>query len=70
MVVHSLNLDPGAYSIFVGGARYYDLLNTGGDGSSFGFLLTMSTIPEPSVFSLLVVGVCGLAALRRRKRTN
>lgn len=67
MVVHSLNLDPGAYSIFVGGARYYDLLNAGGDGSSFGFLLTMSTIPEPSAFSLVVVGVCGLVVLRRRR---
>ncbi len=67
MVVHSLNLDPGAYSIFVGGARYYDLLNTGGGGPSFGFLLTLSTIPEPSVFALVVVGVCGLVVLRRRR---
>jgi len=56
MVVQTLNLDPGSYSIFVGGARYYDLLNTGGDSSSFGFLLTVSTIPEPSTGSLLGIG--------------
>ena len=58
MVVQTLNLDPGSYSIFVGGGRYYDLLNTGGDSSSFGFLLTVSTIPEPSTGSLL--GICFL----------
>jgi hypothetical protein len=67
MVVHSLNLDPGAYSIFVGGARYYDLLNSGGDTSSLGFLLTVSVIPEPSGFSLLGVGL-GILIGRGRRR--
>ena len=67
MVVQTLQLDPGSYSIFVGGARYYDLANAGGDASgSYGFLLTASTIPEPSTGALLLVAV----AFLRRRRTK
>ena len=66
MVVHSLSLDAGAYSIFVGGARYYDLLNTGGSTGAFGFSLTVSTIPEPSSGALLLAGMAVLAFRRRR----
>ncbi|NDA26814.1 MAG: PEP-CTERM sorting domain-containing protein, partial [Verrucomicrobia bacterium] len=66
MVVQTLNLDPGSYSIFVGGGRYYDLLNTGGDSSSFGFLLTASTIPEPSTGSL--AGIAFVAWMLKRRR--
>ena len=66
MVVQTLNLDPGSYSIFVGGGRYYDLLNTGGDSSSFGFLLTASTIPEPSTGALFVAGFVAWMLRRRR----
>ncbi len=67
MVVQTLNLDPGSYSIFVGGGRYYDLVNTGGDSSSFGFLLTASTIPEPSTGFLAGIAV-GAWMLKRRRR--
>ncbi|NBT90982.1 MAG: PEP-CTERM sorting domain-containing protein, partial [Verrucomicrobia bacterium] len=55
-----------SYSIFVGGGRYYDLLNTGGDSSSFGFLLTVSTIPEPSTGVLFGVGLVAWMLKRRR----
>lgn len=58
MIVETFNLDVGSYSIFVGGGKYYDLLNNGGDSSSsFGFLATMSTIPEPSSRFLLFSGL-------------
>jgi len=68
MVVQTLSLNPGSYSLFVGGAQYYDLLNSGGDASgSYGFSVTLTTIPEPSVLSLLAVGLGGWAIVRRRR---
>jgi hypothetical protein len=68
MIVETLSLNPGVYSIFVGGAQYYDLLNSGGDATgSYGFSVTLSTIPEPSALSLLAFGLSGLAILRRRR---
>jgi hypothetical protein len=68
MVVQTLSLNPGSYSLFVGGAQYYDLLNTGGDATgSYGFSVTLTTIPEPSALSLLAVGLGGLAMMRRRR---
>lgn len=67
MVIHSLSLDSGFYSIFIGGGRYYDLLNTGGDTSSFGFLVTVSTIPENSTTSLLVLAFGALCQRYRRR---
>jgi hypothetical protein len=68
MVVQTLSLNPGSYSLFVGGAQYYDLLNSGGDASgSYGFSVTLTTIPEPSALSLLAVGLGGLAMMRRRR---
>jgi hypothetical protein len=67
MVVQTLSLNPGSYSLFVGGAQYYDLLNTGGGTGSYGFSVTLTTIPEPSALSLLAVCLGGLAMLRRRR---
>jgi len=68
MVVQTLSLDPGSYSLFVGGAQYYDPLNTGGDATgSYGFSVTLTTIPEPSALSLFAVGLAGLAMARRRR---
>lgn len=68
MVVQKLSLNPGSYSLFVGGAQYYDLLNSGGDATgSYGFSVTLTTIPEPSVLSLLAVGLGGWAMMRRRR---
>ena len=68
MVVQTLSLNPGSYSLFVGGAQYYDLLNTGGDATgSYGFSVTLTTIPEPSALSLLAFGLGGLAMMRRRR---
>ena len=68
MVVQTLSLNPGSYSLFVGGAQYYDLLNTGGDATGrYGFSVTLTTIPEPSALSLLAVCLGGLAMLRRRR---
>lgn len=68
MVVQTLSLNPGSYSLFVGGAQYYDLMNSGGDATgSYGFSVTLTTIPEPSAFSLLAVGLGGLALVRRRR---
>ena len=67
MVVQTLSLNPGSYSLFVGGAQYYDLLNTGGGAGSYGFSVTLTTIPEPSALSLLAVCLGGLAMLRRRR---
>jgi hypothetical protein len=67
MVVRTLNLNPGSYSLFVGGAQYYDLLNTGGDATGgFGFSVTLTTIPEPSALSLLIIALGGLALRRGR----
>ena len=55
MVDQTLSLNPGSYSLFVGGAQYYDLLNTGGDATGrYGFSVTLTTIPEPSALSLLI----------------
>ena len=66
MVVQTLSLGSGFYSLFIGGAQYYDPLNTGGDlTGSYGFSVTLTTIPEPSVWALLLLA--GLA-LRRRER--
>ena len=66
MVVQTLSLGSGFYSLFIGGAQYYDLLNTGGDlTGSYGFSVTLTTIPEPSVSAMLLLA--GLA-LRRRGR--
>jgi hypothetical protein len=68
MVVQTLSLNPGSYSLFVGGAQYYDLLNTGGDATgSYGFSVTLTTIPEPSALSLLAVGLGALALVRHRR---
>ncbi|MFA9197319.1 MAG: PEP-CTERM sorting domain-containing protein [Aliarcobacter sp.] len=68
MVVQTLSLNPGSYSLFVGGAQYYDLMNSGGDATgSYGFSVTLSTIPEPSALSLLAVGLGGLSLVRRRR---
>jgi hypothetical protein len=68
MVIHTLTLDPGAYSIFVGGSKYYDLLNTGGNTGTFGFSLTVATVPEPSSGTLLMAGLAAIAAAHRRIR--
>ena len=68
MVVQTLSLNPGSYSLFVGGAQYYNLLNTGGDATgSYGFSVTLTTTPEPSALSLLAFGLGGLAMMRRRR---
>ena len=68
MVVQTLSLNPGSYSLFVGGAQYYDLMNSGGDATgSYGFSVTLTTIPEPSALSLLSVSLGGLAMIRRRR---
>ena len=68
MVVQTLCLNPGSYSLFVGGAQYYDLLNTGGDATGrYGFSVTLTTIPEPSALSLLAFGLGGLVMMRRRR---
>ena len=68
MVVQTLSLNPGSYSLFVGGAQYYDLLNTGGDATGrYGFSVTLTTIPEPSALSLLAIGLGALAMIRRRR---
>ena len=67
MVVQTLSLNPGSYSLFVGGAQYYDLLNTGGGTGSYGFSVTLTTIPEPSALSLLAFGLGGLVIMRRRR---
>ena len=67
MVVQTLSLNPGSYSLFVGGAQYYDLLNTGGGTGSYGFSVTLTTIPEPSALSLLAFGLGGLVMMHRRR---
>ena len=68
MVDQTLSLNPGSYSLFVGGAQYYDLLNTGGDATGrYGFSVTLTTIPEPSALSLLAFGLGGLVMMRRRR---
>lgn len=68
MVVQTLSLNPGSYSLFVGGAQYYDLMNSGGDATgSYGFSITLTTIPEPSALSLLAFGLGGWAMMRRRR---
>ena len=68
MVDQTLSLNPGSYSLFVGGAQYYDLLNTGGDATGrYGFSVTLTTIPEPSALSLLAIGLGALAMIRRRR---
>jgi hypothetical protein len=67
MVVQTLSLNPGSYSLFVGGAQYYDLMNSGGDAlGSYGFSVTLITIPEPSALSLLIIALGGLALRRGR----
>ena len=67
MVVQTLRLNPGSYSLFVGGAQYYDLMNSGGDAlGSYGFSVTLITIPEPSALSLLIIALGGLALRRGR----
>ena len=67
MVVQTLSLNPGSYSLFVGGAQYYDLMNSGGDAlGSYGFSVTLTTIPEPSALSLLIIALGGLALRRGR----
>ena len=68
MVVQTLRLNPGSYSLFIGGAQYYDLMNSGGDAlGSYGFSVTLTTIPEPTALSLLAVGLGGWAMMRRRR---
>ena len=67
MVVQTLSLNPGSYSLFVGGAQYYGLMNSGGGTGSYGFSVTLTTIPEPSALSLLAFGLGGLVMLRRRR---
>lgn len=67
MVVQTLRLNPGSYSLFVGGAQYYGLMNSGGvDTESYGFSVTLTTIPEPSALSLLIIALGGLALRRGR----
>ena len=71
MVVRTLSLSSGFYSLFIGGAQYYDLLNTGGDATgSYGFSVTLTTIPEPSSFGLLVAGTALVAMFRRRSSSG
>ena len=67
MVVQTLSLNPGSYSLFVGGAQYYGLMNSGGGTGSYGFSVTLTTIPEPSALSLLAFGLGGLVMMRRRR---
>jgi hypothetical protein len=67
MVVQTLSLNPGSYSLFVGGAQYYGLMNSGGGTGSYGFSVTLTTIPEPSALSLLIIALGGLAMIRRRR---
>ncbi|NDE85324.1 MAG: PEP-CTERM sorting domain-containing protein [Verrucomicrobia bacterium] len=67
MVVRTLSLNSGFYSLFIGGAQYYDLLNTGGDATgSYGFSVTLTTIPEPSSSGLFVASAALALVLRRR----
>jgi len=67
MIVQTLSLNPGSYSLFVGGAQYYDVMNSGGDGTgSYGFSVTLTTIPEPSALSLLIIALGGLVLCRGR----
>ena len=66
MVVQTLSLNPGSYSLFVGGAQYYGLMNSGGGTGSYGFSVTLTTIPEPSALSLLIIALGGLALRRGR----
>jgi PEP-CTERM motif len=71
MVVRTLSLNSGFYSLFIGGAQYYDLLNTGGDATgSYGFSVTLTTIPEPSSFGLLVAGAALVVMFRRRSSSG
>lgn len=68
MVVQTLRLSSGFYSLFIGGAQYYDLLNTGGDATgSYGFSVTLTTIPEPSSLGLWGTGVALLLMSKRKK---
>jgi hypothetical protein len=66
MVVQTLSLNPGSYSLFVGGAQYYGLMNSGGGTGSYGFSVTLTTIPESSALSLLIIALGGLALRRGR----
>ncbi len=62
VVTATFNLNPGDYTIFVGGG------DVGGTStSSYGLQASLTVVPEPHTWTLLVIGLAfGLLRLRRR----
>ena len=63
------DLNPGDYSLFVGGANYAaQSVETGPTYPTYAFTATVETVPEPSTWVLITMGI-GFAGyqLRRRK---
>jgi hypothetical protein len=68
-----VNLAPGDYSLFVGGANYdaqfSEMPTFGANGNAYptyGIAVTVAAVPEPASFAL--VGTTGVAALAVRRR--
>ena len=63
------NLAAGDYSLFVGGANYAAQgVETGPTYPTYGISTTVSVIPEPSTWALVVTGVAATTLLHRRAR--
>lgn len=63
------NLAAGDYSLFVGGANYAAQgTETGPTYPTYGITTTVSVVPEPSTWALVLTGVAATALLRRRTK--
>ncbi|MBE2181302.1 MAG: PEP-CTERM sorting domain-containing protein [Chthoniobacterales bacterium] len=63
------NLAAGDYSLFVGGANYASQeIETGPTYPTYGISTTVSVVPEPSTWALVLTGVAATTLLRRCPR--
>ena len=62
-VTGTFTLSPGEYSLVVGGA---DLQNETTAGN-YGVMVTVATVPEPTAFAVLTLGLAAVCTTRRRR---
>jgi hypothetical protein len=64
-VSKSFNLNPGDYTIYIGGAEYAE---TG--AGNYGYTATFTVVPEPSTLLLSALGLLAIVLRQRVKRMN